>query len=347
MKKLDPTILVDLVQEQKAIADFLAVRWTGFTAWEALVATIAEKAKARCGAWVDRFALQDELFGRMEIRQKRLAKSRPEAADFISSYDVPSKTLLALTLGTGTIAELAQNLWGKWNYEKESDTLLAELHTRFANINLMSPIGFAESLATQADPREVANAASGAQHDAEAFTGYCDQTCRTLPFITRVSLSEVYWDKVNQGRSAVSSLVGAVFAYFITMIEHNNGVLLREAVAELILNDDQPDFVFDVELSSSFPILQAILTHMGTSAYVQENGEQAQQALEKAIAADQAFKALSLEEQANIKKQHSLNLMETTVQLLKELKDEESKGPSAEQLAVAETCRGFLRQMCQ
>lgn len=241
MKTLTPDINVD--EEVKAVAAFIAQKWTPIENLEQLVREIQQTAFRIGATWIDQYdtgsAAHDLGEARAEKLKERLSEAEAHSVEFHDAY---CWFFTTIWWAARRLREMGLNLHSKWDFERRVSAVHASVASRFPGLVTARPHGW-DALAkdyTDFDGQEEYRPGP----DRDLFQGH--DSGGQSSFTYQVALPYVMYSEFCQGRKASSELVGAIFSHFLGIREYLNTQAFIQALKDLDLVN-KPGPVFTME----------------------------------------------------------------------------------------------------
>lgn len=304
MKTLTPDI--DLDHEVKALADFIALKWTPISGTHELFRAIRDAALHDARGWIDSYRVSDHLDKLKEMRVTVLkAQLGEEAGPRAQSYDAPSFFLDQADRLFHQMREEGFSIDGPWNYSQRVTCLTAALCARFEGLAQARPHGWAD---LHEGYQEFDGMGEGSPAvDYADFFGTKIEGTVSPDFVVRTALPYVMYDEVCQGHKAAEVLVGAVYAQFLSISHQLHAFEVCKEMDKLegLL---APRMVFETGLYSENPFVKIVVSLMD-APYAEETYLESE-------AHYRAYQALSPEEKAAQEALHEAEVEEMVHQLL-------------------------------
>lgn len=255
MKEL--TFDIDLDQEVRALAAFVAKKWTPIAGLEEMFREIRDVALHAGRAWHDRYELGHFAHELRDQREKLLATTlqSPAEKDRAVDYDAIGHYLFEAFMLSMDLHDNGLNLDGKWDYSRKVSALVARMAQKYPDLLGARPLGW-DALAanyTDFDGQEDYDP----RPDMDLFEGCRVEGATSSHFPYRVALPYVMYDEKCQGYKAHHVLVGSVFAQFLGIREYLNTEGAKRAL-QAWFDKQAPQLTFQAPQGLDHPLLRVI-----------------------------------------------------------------------------------------
>lgn len=306
MKNL--TVNINQDEEVLHLAEFIRQKWTPIANLEALITDIRAKAWHAARAWFvehDIFEYACELEdARVALLESSLGLEEGDVS--VSLYDAVCQLLHDISRESSMLRKAALDIDGPWDFERRSKNLTSELLAKYPDLEQARPLGWdqLEPGYSDFDGMEAYNP----KPDRDLFQGVHIEHVRAVPFPGRIALPYVMYDEKCQGQKARVSLVGAVYAHFLSITEFLNTHTLKAAIAEGLPNREHPEMLFEHGLKDvGHPLLKA-LAQKARPSPTKEN-------FEAHLASKMKVKELTEEEREQLRQDNSQRIIEMLAKL--------------------------------
>ncbi len=313
MKELSPDINLD--DEVRAMAQYLAQKWTPIEGLESLLREIRDAALHESRAWLEAYSPGNFAHDLRDTRAKALVQALGDDDEKFTAehHDAVCHFLYEVFTLSGEVNKQALELDGGWDYTRRVDRLRARLNSKYPDLAKARPLGWDELAKnyTDFDGQEEYDP----RPDVALFEGSRAESACSGHFVYRTALPYVMYDEKCQGRKASAVLVGAVFAQFLSIQEFlNTKRFERDLTAWL---QQQPDtMVFSLSSVPDNPHLRVIAKEASAPRTEQEYQE--------ALAQQRKVKAMSEAERAALVAENQARTDEMLKRLFSEVKAEDS-----------------------
>ena len=306
MKTFTPDI--DLDQEVKAMADFIAHKWTPISGLHELFRAIRDAALHDARGWIDAYYVGEHLHNlreaRSQVLEAQLGENLAQRAKF---YDAPCFFLNRASELFHKMRDEGMNLDGQWDYSRRVSRLAHAMRSRFEDLAQARPHGWDKLHENYQDFDGMQGFSS--KEDSALFSGTKVDGAGSADFVWRTALPYVMYDEVCQGRKASSVLVGAVYAQFLGIAEQLHSIAVCKELDKLE-GLYAPQMVFETALVSDNPFLKVVLALM--------DPPHAEDVYLQSEANHRAFEALLPEEKESRNAIRDLRIKEMIRQIVKD-----------------------------
>lgn len=323
---------LDLDTEVRAVAQYLAQKWTPVTDLEGMVRTIKDAACHDARAWVGS-SFSTPLIA---LRRQRAAQLVPGADDAtartVAQFDAVYGFLFDLLAPLLDYGRTALALDGPWDYSRRVARLRTALSTVHPDLAETRPHGWDQMAAnyTEFQGQEEYDVSK----DAALFEGSRVESAGSSHLVERTALPYVMYGEKCQSQKASHALVGAIYTQFLGIQEFLNTERLVRDLTEWVAA--QPSgMVFELPALPDNPHLRLLATDIrkprGEAAYLEYQERLAR------------FEALSPEDKAQQEQVSRERVQELAQRLVAEIKAED-KHPNYAQ-AKAEKAQRLRSRM--
>lgn len=259
MKDLTPQF--DLDAEIKAVAKFIAQKWTPIENLEVLVREVQQTAFRIGSTWIEQYDTGSLAYDLGTARAEKLGLTlSPAEAGLVDVYDAPCAFMTAVFMAMRKLREAGLNYFKVWDYSRQASAVYSAVADRFPGLPVARPHGW-DALAENYcdfDGQEEYNP----REDRALFEGGYVAESGSPAFTSAVALPYVMYSEKCQSRKASHELVAAIFSHFLGIREYLNSQAFMEALKALDL-ENLPGPVFTLDgLALENPFLQVILQAM-------------------------------------------------------------------------------------
>lgn len=338
MKELTPD--VDLDEEARHVADFIALKWTPVAGLLPLVTEIRDAALHAARAWFDMYLFGEHAGFLEDQRADLIAKNLPPdlcTADRndLRFHDALCTLLSQVNSNSRDMREAALAIDGAWDFSSRADALYGSVLSRYPDLATARPLGW-DALAEgyndfdgqeEYDPRP----------DRELFAG-CKRPGFSLSadLPGQVALPYVMYSEKGQGYKAAETLVGAIFGHFLGIAEALNTWRLCDNLTAALPELSRPEPVFERQIETKNPVLKVL--------FAQARPAPSRDDLTASLQARAAFAALPKEERQAQVQRNQENLMRSLERLAKSGSSESASAGYANTLAQRAALAAALNQ---
>lgn len=313
MKELSLDINLD--DEVRAMARYLAQKWTPIAGLEAMLREIRDAALHESRAWLEAYSPGNFAHDLRDSRAKALVQELGDDDEKFTTehHDAVCHYLYEVFTLSSEVHKQALELDGGWDYSRRVDRLRTQLNGKYPDLAKARPLGWDELAKNYSDfdgqeeydPRP----------DVELFEGSRVEGACSGNFVYRTALPYVMYDEKCQGRKASAVLVGAVFAQFLGIQEFLNTKRFERDLAAWV--QAQPTSVtFGLSSLPDNPHLRVI----GKEA----SPAPSEQDYQTALAEQRKFRALPEAEKAEVIRENKAQTDEILKKLFSEVKSEDT-----------------------
>lgn len=286
MRSLDASINVD--DEVKAIAAFIALKWSSIKNLEQLVQEIRLRAEHIARALFDEHDVFESLADAMDKRESTLKTAHKDSLVSVHYYDAGWNFFDTCRSQIGVVRKAALNSVAEWDYERHVGETLRSLTSSYPDLVGARPNGWAELAKgyNDFDGQEEYEP----QSDKDQFQGVKVASVSSGDFVSRTALPYIIYDEIGHGRKAHYTLVGAIFSQFALIAEYVNTQKVRLEI-EAIAAELPQELCFELRIQPKNPVLKA-LAHSDTSRPSKQNYEAAIEHVKAYHALSEAEKAI-------------------------------------------------------
>lgn len=313
MKELSPNI--NLTDEVRAMAQYLAQKWTPIEGLESLLREIRDAALHESRAWLTAHSPGNLAHDLRAARAIALVQAPGDNDEkfIIERHDAVCHFLKEVGTLSGEVHKRALELDGGWDYTRRVDRLRAQLTSKYPDLAEARPRGWDELAQNYIDFD--GQAEYDPRPDVAMFEGSCTESASSRHFVYRTALPYVMYDEKCHGRKASTVLVGAVFAQFLSIQEFLNTKRFERDLTAWV--QQQPDaMVFSLSSVPDNPHLRVIAEE--ASAPRTEKEYQA------ALAQQREVQAMSEAERAALVAENQARTAEMLKRLVAEVNAEDS-----------------------
>jgi hypothetical protein len=259
---------IDVQKELNAVSDFLQSRWDFLDKFnvDEMLQLIWDKGLEYSKNRIDPNKFTDKIIYWTEERESYASwkkagtpLSSKEVADCINYdaiYKFTSKLVMAAT-------RYEKMIMKNWDYSETCEQIMKEIKEAFPLASKAKPTGWIKFGKTYTDYAGMTEYANGQSYtDVKDFQGANSSGASHFDFTTRVALPHVMYGDKCQGRSALETLIGAVFAQAIFTATHNNNVDFVTEIKNHKEELNKPEYYQSiqrvVEVEGTNPVSQAI-----------------------------------------------------------------------------------------
>lgn len=261
MKPIPKNARIDFEQEKVHVLRHLADTWSRLPRPVQLVNRVAEAARQAARGAFKTDALTLWCLEQANKRDEVMRKVLPAYCNGLAyRYDMPTLYFYEMGDAVRELQSAGEGLNGTWSYNNlvlEAYENARALMPGFARIK---PDGWTQSKKDFTGHASMESFHETAAENAElAFEGH-DTSSATGPSLPiRLCLPNLLYSELHQGRNASQELVGALFAHFMVLREHDNTVAMLESLGRAKFHAEDNEVVFNVKPVVSLPLAKALL----------------------------------------------------------------------------------------
>jgi len=255
-------IPIDLEDEVRALVLYAAPRWGVAEAdLQGVIAHICRRAQSIACAW---FEYHEPFFALLELSDKRgaaLKEVLPEgrARDSGALYDSICRQLSQMSFGARDFREsaLALNAKGeRWDFSDQTAAIRREVVKLHPFMSAIKPLGWDDKLKDYEDFDGMGDWDRATEE--AAFDGHRDTGARSIGVVESLSLPQVMYNKVGQGRGVDYSFVSAIFGHFLFCMTHNNTAAMTQEIKGIDLSNTPAEVLFGPRLVFAHKLLSSL-----------------------------------------------------------------------------------------
>lgn len=307
----DLTTSINLDEEVTHLADFIRLKWEPIHGLDDIFTQIRNAALTIGRGLFTNHSVWEHADALINRRKALLtAALSPEEHCNVDYYDAVCSLLSHVRSSVRTLQSAAENLDGKWNWERHVSRLAWKLQEQYPELPRAVPQGWAALRENYQD--HAGQAEYDPKPDRELFKGAKVEGVLSPSFPGQVALPYVMYSDVCQGDRAWYVLVGAALAHFLRIVEFLNTERIKQDLDTAILQLDEPRMLFEYQVQTTNPWLTVLFdTAPAPSTRAQ---------MEESIAHRNAYNALSEEEKAKKDAEHDEDVSRIIAEVLREAK---------------------------
>lgn len=319
-------VVVDIQSELDELVRYTTKRWDNIPEIGAVFALAAKAGLEEGRCWFESHPLWLGLDDRIHKRCALLGKGLPVDGNLARYYDQSCVWMDALISELRRLEPLGMKLNGPWDYSTSAFAVYKQLIAQYPEFSEARPKGWkalASNYTDFAGQEEYCEAHQIA--DEKEFLGADSQFGGSAGFPGRTALPYVMFDEKNYGRKAAYTLIGSVYSHFLAIAQYRNTQGMLAALAALPLRDTEPELIWDLSVSTTYPLLQVAVDLASVQLKASTNGSPSpQEGFEQSMASSLAFEQLSPEEKAARRAANEARMAEIMQEIMSPESDLES-----------------------